>query len=199
MVQETFYDKFKDAVLCWFSGLEDGQQKEVISVVLGDEYLDEEEYGTPYDCLESQYADKWFWENFGGYGTADNKIISTFDFLGETERIMTDMCWDEYDFTKDFISDIAYHCQNYSDPKQFFEDLAYGGCTSGMVGMFIYHNDCKTFYCEHITDMEDYKEELEGGLGEPISNKSDQPHYTFMCWLCYEEFARRLSQSLFND
>jgi hypothetical protein len=115
-------------------------------------------------------------------------------------KILKESCNNsERSYVDDFVQDIAYHMEGYGDAKGFFEDLAYGGCVSGMIGMFIYNSDCKKFYIDHIDDMENFKSELEEELGEPIKNTRELPHYTFMCWLCYEEFARYLSDTLFNN
>lgn len=105
----------------------------------------------------------------------------------------------DYDWADDLIDDMVCHCTGYDYPMGFFEDLTKGGCQSGMIGMFIYHSDCKAFYIEHIDDMENFKQDLESELGEPIANKEALPHYTFMCWLCYEELAYRIAQELWPN
>lgn len=83
--------------------------------------------------------------------------------------------------------------------KSFFEDLQHGGCISGMIGEFIYHSDCKEFYIKHIDGLENYKEELEEQLGEQIANRHSLPHYTFLCWLCFEEYCRELYTNIFEQ
>lgn len=107
----------------------------------------------------------------------------------------------EYDFMKELIDDMAYHITDYERPIQFFNDLQRGGCASGMIGMFIYNSDCHDFYMKHADDMEEYKEDMEDELGEPIRQKEGQRmyHYYWMCWLCYEEFAFALARHLFED
>lgn len=197
-METKFYEKYKAKVLEWFGGLNEEKQRSIISEVAGNDY-DEEEYGTPYEYLEMLDADSWFWEHFGGYGRIYDGATSSFDSNAAVVEILKDSCGNKKrSFVDDFVKDIAYHMEGYSDAQGFFKDLAYGGCVSGMVGMFIYHSDCKKFYIDHIDDMENFKSELEEELGEPIPNKGQQPHYTFMCWLCYEEFARYLSDTLFN-
>lgn len=197
-METKFYEKYKAKVLEWFDGLNEEKQKSVISEVTGNDYA-KEEYGTPYEYLEYLDADEWFWEHFGGYGRVYNGVTSSFDSHAAVVEILKDSCGNkERNFVDDFVEDIAVNMEGYSDAQGFFKDLAYGGCVSGMIGMFIYHSDCKKFYIDHIDDMENFKSELEEELGEPIQNKSHQPHYTFMCWLCYEEFARYLSDTLFN-
>lgn len=197
-METGFYENYKDAVLAWFEELDEARQKEVLLEVGGEDFYDEEEYETPYDCLDDQYADDWFWEHFGGYGRVSDGATSSFDSNEAVVNILKNLCCDsKYSFADDFIEDISYHMESYDNPKGFFDDLAYGGCASGMIGMFIYHTDCKKFYVEHIDDMEDFKSELEDELGEPIKNTKDLPHYTFMCWLCYEEFCYRMTNLLF--
>lgn len=197
-METKFYEKYKAKVLEWFDGLDEEKQRSVISEVAGNDY-DEEEYGTPYEYLEMLDADEWFWEHFGGYGRVYDGATSSFDSHAAVVEILKDSCGNkERSFVDDFVEDIAVHMEGYSDAQGFFKDLAYGGCISGMIGMFIYHSDCKKFYIDHMDDMENFKSELEEELGEPIQNRHQQPHYTFMCWLCYEEFARYLSDTLFN-
>lgn len=198
-METNFHEKFKDAVLEWFDKLDETRQKAVLLEVGIEDYYDEEEYETLHDCLEAYDIDSWFWGHFGGYGRVYNGATSSFNSNEAVTEILKDLCCDsEYSFADDFIDDIVNHMEGYSNPQGFFDDLSYGGCASGMVGMFIYHTDCKNFYIEHIDDMEKFKSEIECELGEPVRNTKELPHYTFMCWLCYEEFCYRLANSLFN-
>jgi len=80
--------------------------------------------------------------------------------------------------------------------KSFFNDLQNGGCINGMIGDFIYHSDCKEFYIKHIDDLEEMREDLEAQLGEPIKNRYEVVHYTFMCWLCFEEYCYDLYRTI---
>lgn len=107
-------------------------------------------------------------------------------------------------FIDDFNSIIESHAANYDGKakeqlKRFFEDLQHGGCISGMIGKFIYHNDCKNFYVNHIDDLEEYKTDLEDSIGEPIKNRHNLPHYTFVCWLCFEEYCYQLYNAIFEQ
>lgn len=82
--------------------------------------------------------------------------------------------------------------------KAFLLDLQKGGCISGMISEFIYHADCKAFYIEFIDDLESIRSELEEAIGEPIGNRFQSPHYTFMCWLCFEEYCFDLYSRVFE-
>ncbi|WP_263361235.1 single-stranded DNA-binding protein [Flavobacterium collinsii] len=82
--------------------------------------------------------------------------------------------------------------------KSFIEDLQNAGCISGMISEFIYHTDCKKFYIKHLDDLENIREELEDSLGEPVKNRHRLPHYTFLCWLCSEEYCFDLYRSNFE-
>lgn len=109
-----------------------------------------------------------------------------------------------YTFTEAFNSIISDEVDGYSGTtkerlQSFFNDMQRGGCQSGMIGEFIYHSDCKGFYIKHIDDLEDMKQELEDGLGEPIANRQSLPHYTFMCWLCFEEYCYDLYRTIFES
>jgi len=83
--------------------------------------------------------------------------------------------------------------------RGFLEDMQKGGCISGMIGEFIYHNDCKAFYIKHIDDLEEFKTELEEQMGEPIANRHNLPHYTFVVWLCFEEYCYNLYSQIFEQ
>lgn len=107
------------------------------------------------------------------------------------------------DLVNDFNAIILSKAQDYGKGKEalksFFDDLQRGGCISGLIGEFIYHSDCKAFYIKHIDALESYKEDLEEQMGEPIVNRHDSPHYTFMCWLCFEEYCYSLYREIFES
>jgi len=103
------------------------------------------------------------------------------------------------EFNKIILSDLdAYDGNKKEKLKSYIEDLQNDGCMSGMISEFIYHADCKKFYIEHLEDLENIKEELEDSLGEPVKNRHRMPHYTFMCWLCFEEYCFDIYRSSFE-
>lgn len=102
-------------------------------------------------------------------------------------------------FNKIILSDLgSYDGTKKEQLKSFLEDLQNGGCMSGMISEFIYHSDCKKFYIEHLDDLENIREDLEDSLGEPVKNRHRLPHYTFMCWLCFEEYCFEIYRSHFE-
>lgn len=105
-----------------------------------------------------------------------------------------------YSFEPRFKDLVLMHVEDYEDPKGFFEDLQYGGCSSGMIGDFIYHSDCKNFYIEHIDDLESFRndEEMEFD-GVAWVNKDRQPHYTFMCWRAFEQYCNYLKYNIYGN
>ena len=92
----------------------------------------------------------------------------------------------------------SYDGKKKQQLKSFFEDLQQGGCISGLIGDFIYNYDCKEFYIKHIDELEEMKEALEDSYGESIPNRHKEPHYTFMCWLCFEEYCSNLYSNIFE-
>jgi len=92
----------------------------------------------------------------------------------------------------------SYDGKRSEQLKAFFLDLQQGGCVSGMISEFIYHTDCKEFYIDHIDDLENIRTELEEAIGEPIENRFQAPHYTFVCWLCFEEYCFDLYSRLYE-
>lgn len=111
-----------------------------------------------------------------------------------------------YSFAQSFIDIIQDRAKDYDreadfldNLKSFFEDLQKGGCISGMISEFIYHADTKAFYIEHLDDLEEFKSNLEDNLGEQIKNRHRLPHYTFLVWLCFEEFCYDLYNTIFEN
>lgn len=199
---------FEKYVLNWWQKFVDSHESEakrLMELFIGEEetiedYLDEGE--TPYDWLiakDEDYAEE-IYENFFGYN-ADRSILA--DDVPDTETFLIGMFKQaytkKYDFVDELIEDMAGHACNYCTPHGFFHDLSYGGCSSGMIGMFIYHSDCKRFYINHIDDLEAFVEDFEEELGERIPNKDHQPHYTFVCWLCYEELAYDIAKTIYPE
>nr|WP_315242109.1 hypothetical protein [uncultured Flavobacterium sp.] len=110
----------------------------------------------------------------------------------------------EYEVSQAFNEIIISHIESYNGKKKqqlksFLEDLQQGGCVSGMIGEFIYHSDCKAFYIKHLDDLENIRKELEDSFGTPVANRYDSPHYTFMCWLCFEEYCYNIYCSVFEN
>lgn len=109
----------------------------------------------------------------------------------------------DYEVSEVFNEIIVSHRESYNGKKKeqlksFLEDLQQGGCISGMIGEFIYHSDCKAFYIKHLEDLENIKDDLEEALGETIPNRFKVPHYTFMCWLCFEEYCYNIYCNVFE-
>lgn len=102
-------------------------------------------------------------------------------------------------FNKIIMSDLnSYDGTKKEQLKSYLEDLQNGGCMSGMISEFIYHSDCKEFYIQHLDNLENIKDEIEDALGEPVKNSHRLPHYTFMCWLCFEEYCYDIYRSSFE-
>ena len=99
---------------------------------------------------------------------------------------------DDYSFSEELKRIYKGHVESYPGVNDFFNDLAYGGCRSGMIGEFIWAEEIKEFYVKHIDDLESYKRDLEEELGEPIMDKDlSQPE--LVTWLVVEDVARRVS------
>ena len=180
---------------------DDGHNLNEIFTQMGYNNDDLDEDGVIEDFLSDLDADKVFEFFFGYSKTAGSGI----DGIPDTDSFMEDALMqaakkigmDEYSFTKEFCSDMAGHISGYSQPESFFTDLQHG-CSSGMIGMLVYNADCKRIYIEHIDDMEEYKSSLEDDMGA-IKNNEHLPHYTFMCWLCYEELGYNIARELFPN
>lgn len=183
---------------------------------LMESWIDEDATPSDYiDVNDPQAAYNWLTDNvtdgseiYAKHFSYDSDIEHHYDFLPTTTDLLTDIFmkaagWPGYpggttpSFAVDFVSDMAEHASGYNDPTGFFKDLAYGGCQSGLIGFLIYNSDCKKIYIDHIDDMEDFKMRLEDEMGGPIPNRQQLPHYTFVCWLCYEELGYTIARNLF--
>lgn len=199
---------FKEYVLDWFHQLveehyTDKEWQRDLFHQLGyneAEYLDDGE--SIYDFLLAMSDENFLYEALFGYSVK----VKNLDDLPDTESFLVDMFRHvglqyvhKYSFAVELLDDMAWQCLDYTNPINFFKDLQHGGCVSGMIGMFIYHNDCKRFYIEHIDDMESFVEDLEDEIGCDIQNRQKLPHYTFICWVCYEELAHKIASGLWND
>lgn len=102
---------------------------------------------------------------------------------------------DDYSFSEELKRIYRGHIESYPGVRDFFNDLAYGGCRSGMIGEFIWAEEIKEFYVKHIDDLEVYKRDLEEELGEPIMDK-DLSHPELVTWLVVEDVAHRVSDEL---
>lgn len=199
---------FKEYVLDWFHSLveehyTDKEWQRDLFTQLGyneAEYLEDGE--SVYDFLLRMSDENEVYEALFGY---DAKVMNL-DDLPDTEGFLTAMFKEvgkdlikKYDFAEELLEDMVGECNGYTNPISFFQDLQHGGCQSGMVSMFIYNNDCNEFYINHIDSMEEFKEDFEDELGVPVNNTQRLPHYTFLCWLCYEELAYRIARELWEN
>ena len=118
------------------------------------------------------------------------------------KNLLEKTSYSEYSFVDDFNNIILNKVEGYGKNKEalkfFLEDMQQGGCISGMIGDFVYHYDCKEFYIKHIEDLEEFKTELEDQFGEPIQNRHKIVHYTFVVWLCFEEYCYNLYNNIFE-
>ena len=165
----------------------------------------EEAETTISDYLIAEADSDLVYETLFGFSAEfkDVNIPDAQDFVKEmlmqaVGGLFKDKYGDDISFVKCFVEDMAYRITNYDKVSSFFSDLRHG-CSSGMIGMLVYNDDCKTIYIEHIDDMEDFREEFEGELGARMQKEDCIRHYTFMCWLCYEELGHSIASNLFPE
>lgn len=205
-------DKFEEYVTSWFHQyIEDHEEDEDLLLSLfnticpreeGDslsDWLDENE--TICDWLMNCSAEDIYSNLFGdnAHGCFDDMPDAEGFITKMLEYVSNELGLDKYEFTDEFVSDMAYHITNYDNPLSFFEDLQHGGCASGMIGMVIYNSDCLTLYGKYANDMEEFREELEENIGSPLQRDKALRHYVWICWLCYEELAYQIGNYLFEN
>ena len=195
---------FNEYVIVWFQDFvsdheNDSEWVEILAEQLGYEQDDEE---TPLDYLQTMDDVDFIYTSLFGdksYVVVDD-LPSTDDFVVKMlADTAADLKLSKYDFVGELLGDMAAHIEGYNTPLGFFKDLDYGGCASGLIGMFVYNPDCKKFYINHIDSLEDFKEDWENMIGEPVRNTKSLPHYTFLCWFCYEEIGYEIGRSLFPN
>jgi len=95
---------------------------------------------------------------------------------------------------------------NYDDIKDFFKDLSYGGCSSGMISDLIYYKDTSDFFDNYEDEIEDlitlnmdrfgietrplFINSLNGSAENIAQEKN------LLSWFAFEEVARDLSEEL---
>lgn len=195
---------FNEYVIVWFQDFvsdheNDSEWVEILAEQLGYEQDDEE---TPLDYLQTMDDVDFIYTSLFGdksYVVVDD-LPSTDDFVVKMlADTAADLKLSKYDFVGELLGDMAAHIEGYNTPLGFFKDLDYGGCASGLIGMFVYNPDCKKFYINHIDSLEDFKEDWENMIGEPVRNTKSLPHYTFLCWFCCEEIGYEIGRSLFPN
>ena len=201
MTYENFIKQWWDEYID--NHADDGYNLEEIFTQMGytkESHLDDDE--EIVDFLRGLGADDVY-EFFFGYGStaeAIDDVPDTQDFLLDMyKKAAEDIGDNRWSYAESFMLDMSSHSEGYSNPDGFFDDLQRGGCSSGMIGMLIYNDNCKQIYIKHIDDMEEFIEDFEEELGCPVKNENHLPHYTFVCWLCYEELAYRIARELFPD
>ncbi len=195
---------FNEYVISWFQDFVSDHEdnSEWLSDVagqLGYEYDVEE---TPLEYLQTMdEADFIYTGLFGDKSCVlVDDLTTTEDFAREMlGEIAKDLKLSKYDFVGELLDDMAEHIEGYDTPLGFFKDLSCGGCASGLIGKFIYNSDCKEFYIQHMDSMENFKQDWENMMGTSVQNPKNLPHYTFLCWFCYEELGYEIGQALFPN
>lgn len=204
---------FDEYVLDWWHDYLDEAEEHTLKALMEDligeeETIDDyipEDADTPHDWLiANMTADEIFakYFGFGNDGGCPDDMPDSAEFI--YQMLKENASWFNGDtsvlpsFAEDYLRDMANHIEGYDNPLGFFEDLQHGGCSSGKIGMLIYNSDCKRIYIENIDDMEDYVEQMRE-VFEDIKNENYIPHYTFISWICYEEFAFQIGRALFPE
>lgn len=203
---------FEEFVTDWWQEYldeaDDSTLKALMENLIGEEetimdYIPKD-YNTPREWLEDNMTANEIYEKYFGYGNdglCPDNMPDTAEFA--YQMLKENARWFDGDaeplpsFTEIFLKDMANHIEGYKTPLGFFQDLQHG-CQSGMIGMLIYNSDCKRLYIEHIDDMEEYVEEIFEEYGY-VKNKDHTPHYTWVCWMCYEELAFSIARTLFPE
>lgn len=204
---------FDEYVLDWWHNYLDEAEEHTLNALMED-LIGEEETIDDYIPQDAESPREWLKENMSagevydryfGYdkhGFCPDNMPDTFQFV--RDMLKENVAWPDGStttmpsFADEFLDNMAAEIEGYDYPLACFEDLTKYGCQSGMVGFLIYNSDCKRIYIEHMDDMEEWKNLMEDEMGA-IKNEQHLPHYTFMCWLCYEELAFSIARALYPD
>jgi len=202
--EEFVTDWWKD----YLSEASEDIHKALMENLIGEEETIEdyipEDYDSPHDWLvDNMTADEIYekYFSFENDGLRPDNMPDASEFIYEMLKENASW-WNTNEtplpsFTETFLRDMVSHIEGYDNPISFFTDLQ-NGCQSGMIGMLIYNSDCKRIYIEHIDDMEEYVEQIFEEVGY-IKNEQHLPHYTWICWMCYEEFGFQIGRELFPE
>lgn len=200
--EEFVTDWWKD----YLSEASEDTHKALMENLIGEEETIEdyipEDYASPREWLEDNMTADEIYEKYFSF---ENDGLCP-DNMPDAEEFIYDMLkenaswWNTNEtplpsFTETFLRDMVSHIEGYDNPIGFFKDLQ-NGCQSGIIGMLIYNSDCKRIYIEHIEDMEEYVAQMFEEVGY-IKNEQHLPHYTWICWMCYEEFGFQIGRALF--
>lgn len=108
---------------------------------------------------------------------------------------------------KDVQATINCHAEDYkSGAKGFLEDLARGGCQSGLVGGLVYYTDTLKFYKKHSKEIKELLKTTLDATGfkspsELFGDKWDKDdifaeetlNQNLLTWFGFEETARNLA------
>ena len=149
------------------------------------------------DCTHGEYiismSGEELWDGILHMDNTSRKELGIEDPVVITKNFLSVLMSNEierYDFAEEFLEDMAEYMAYFPDPTVWLNDLISCGCVTGMVSKLIYNSDCKELYVKYIDSMEELKSDLEDEIGEVIKSTNNLPHYTFLCWLCYEELGR---------
>lgn len=194
---------FNEYVIVWFQDFVSDHEdnSEWLSNLAGQLGYKQNGEETELEYLQTMYDAEFIYKSLFGESCILVDDLPTTE--GFAREMLTETAKDlelfKYDFVGELLDDMAEHIEGYNTPLGFFKDLNYGGCASGLIGMFIYNTDCKKFYVNHIDSLEDFKQDWENMIGEPVRNTKSLPHYTFLCWFCYEEVGYEIGRALFPE
>lgn len=192
---------FNEYVIVWFQDFVSDHEdnSEWLSNLAGQLGYKQNGEETELEYLQTMYDAEFIYKSlFGESCILVDDLPTTEGFAREMlTETAKDLELSKYDFVGELLDDMAEHIEGYNTPLGFFKDLDYGGCESGLVGMFVYNPDCKNFYIQHIDSMEDFKEDWETMNVESVRNTKRLPHYTFLCWFCYEQVGYEIGRALF--
>lgn len=97
---------------------------------------------------------------------------------------------------KDVKNWAAQQAEGYEDGEiGVLNDLANGGCASGMVGHLIYHSQTEEYFKKHYVDICDVLAEYQENIGETLDLLSDGV-YNKASWLAFEIVADKMLYKL---
>ena len=87
-------------------------------------------------------------------------------------------------------SEILENVSTDQEVKDFFQNLIWHGCVSGMIGSLVYYADTHKFFDEFYEDIEDLRCEYEDEFCSPLKINGDLKNW--LAWFGFEEMARKI-------
>jgi len=142
--------------------------------------------------------------------TSELNVTHARDIIAEHYPNPTPLEQDVIDWLVDIAGDYDDQTTAWESMRGVLQDLAYGGCSSGMVSHLVYNSDVLDYYDRHGAEcarvVQDVASDCACSIGELLRDwDNDDPialelnNQTKLAWAGFEETAQRIGYALNMD